>query len=123
MEDVNQSYDDSAIILFEEYNNVDLIKELLHCKVYAPLRMFRRKRGRSTDIYDLKGYLVIDIQHGELGPVEEILDYNQNVLLRILKGKKEILIPAQEPLIEKIDSQTKTIYINTPEGLIDMYLE
>lgn len=120
-DEINHTHTDSAIIRFEDYGNVDLIQELIHCRVYAPLKNFRRKKGsRSFELTDLEGYTVIDSAHGEIGVVDEILDYNQNVLLRIMQGKREILVPAQEPIIVEIDSRKKIVYINAPEGLIDV---
>lgn len=112
-DDVNHSHTDSAIVHFEDYDNIDLIGELVHAKVYAPLTNFRKKRNRSFDISDLEGYMVTDHQSGDLGIVEEILDYNQNVLLRILKNGKEILIPAIEPIIDSIDKRKKS-FSSTP---------
>lgn len=122
-EEINHSHTDSAIIGFQDYENIDLIAELLHCKVYAPLDKFPKKKRHVFELSDLEGYLVTDSKYGDIGIVHEILDYNQNILLRILKDKKEILIPAQESIIENIDSRKKIIFINAPEGLIDMYLE
>ncbi len=122
-DEVNHSHTDSAIVHFEDYGNVDLVEELIHARVYAPFKNFRKKKGRSFDISDLNGYSVSDVNHGVIGVVEEILDYNQNILLRILKDGKEILIPAQEPIIESIDPKKKIIHINAPTGLIDIYLE
>jgi len=118
--DVNHTHDDSAIISFEDYENIDLITELIHCKVYAPIHNFRKEKKRAFEISDLKGYLVSDSKYGNIGIVEEILDYSQNILLRILKDDKEFLIPAQEPIIENIDSKKKVIYITAPEGLLDI---
>ncbi len=122
-DEVNHSHTDSAIVRFEDYDNVDLVGELVHARVYAPLKNFRKKKGRAFELSDLQGYSVTDINHGPIGIVEEILDYNQNILLRILKDGHEILIPAQEPIIEAIDPKKKIIHINAPEGLIDIYLE
>jgi 16S rRNA processing protein RimM len=122
-DEINHTHTDSAIIRFEDYENIDLIQELVHCRVYAPLKNFPRKKGSSSfEITDLEGYSVTDSTYGEIGVVEEILEYNQNVLLRIMQGSREILIPAQEPIIEGIDSRKKIIYINAPEGLIDINL-
>lgn len=121
--DINHTHNDSAIIQFEELENVDLIGELIHCNVYSPIKKGKKKRNQPADLNELEGYTVIDKLHGNIGLASEILDYNQNLLLKILKGQKEILIPIQESIIENIDDKTKTIYINAPEGLIDLYLE
>ena len=121
--DINHTHDDSAIIQFEDLENIDLIGELIHCNVYYPLKKGKKKKNQPVDLNDLEGYTVIDKHHGNIGLASEILDYNQNLLLKILKGEKEILIPIQESIIENVDDKTKTIYINAPEGLIDIYLE
>jgi 16S rRNA processing protein RimM len=122
-DEIIHTYSDSAIIRFEDYGNIDLIGELIHSRVYAPLSNFRHQKDHSFDSSHIKGYRVTDRKFGDIGIVEEVLDYNQNVLLRILKEDKEILIPAQESIIEKIDPRKKVIFIDAPEGLIDMYLE
>jgi 16S rRNA processing protein RimM len=121
--DINHTHNDSAIIQFEDLENIDLIGELIHCKVYSPAKKGKKTKNQSVDLNNLEGYKVIDKHHGDIGQASEILDYNQNLILRILKGKKEILIPIQESIIENVDSKSKTIFINAPEGLIDIYLE
>ena len=35
----------------------------------------------------------------------------------------EILIPMNDEFITKVDRENKTIIVDTPEGLIDLYLE
>jgi 16S rRNA processing protein RimM len=40
-----------------------------------------------------------------------------------MKGEKEILIPIIDSIIDKVDRDSKTIYITAPNGLIDIYLE
>ncbi|MGA9588941.1 MAG: 16S rRNA processing protein RimM, partial [Salegentibacter sp.] len=40
----------------------------------------------------------------------------------IKNGDKQILIPMNDEFIQKIDKTNKTIYLNTPEGLVDLYL-
>lgn len=122
-DDVNHTHNNSAIIRFEDYEKIEQIEELIHCRVYAPKNKFRKTKGQTFELSHLEGYKVTDASKGEIGVVEEILEFNRNVLLRIMNGGKEILIPAQEPIIEGIDPRKKVIYINAPEGLIEMYLE
>ena len=42
-------------------------------------------------------------------------------LLLILDGV-EILIPINDEFIKEVDRKNKTIVVDTPEGLIDLYL-
>jgi 16S rRNA processing protein RimM len=68
------------------------------------------------------GFTIHDTNHGELGPVEEVLDLPMQQVFRILKGECEILIPAVESIILSIDREARTVQIKAPEGLIDLYL-
>lgn len=73
-----------------------------------------------NDIKAITGYRVIDNQLGELGVLENILDFRQNPLLQIIAGNKEILLPLQAEFISAIDDHSKIIYVDTPQGLIDL---
>ena len=45
------------------------------------------------------------------------------VLFEAKKGDKELLIPVTDQIITKVDREAKTIYVTTPEGLVDLYLD
>ena len=44
-------------------------------------------------------------------------------VFQVMKGKKEILIPILDQVIQNVDRDKKTLTITAPEGLIDMYLQ
>jgi 16S rRNA processing protein RimM len=46
-----------------------------------------------------------------------------NVLFIVVKDDEEILIPATEDFIVKIDSNEKCLYMKLPEGLLDTSFE
>jgi 16S rRNA processing protein RimM len=35
---------------------------------------------------------------------------------------KEVLVPVHENSLEKIDTKNRKLYVNLPEGLLDVYL-
>jgi 16S rRNA processing protein RimM len=72
--------------------------------------------------HEVLGFDVIDVNHGRIGSIAEILDLPMQQVFRILNDKKEILIPAVPDIIQEINRETKTVKINAPEGLIDLYL-
>jgi 16S rRNA processing protein RimM len=108
----------SAIIGFEDIDSSEKAKEFLSSKVYQ-LTSFA---GAAEEFLaeDLSGYRIIDQQSGEIGKIDEILDYNQNLLFRVLKGKQEILIPVSNEIIIKVNHRKKEIVISAPEGLLDI---
>jgi len=67
------------------------------------------------------GYTVVDADHGELGPIEEIIDNTANVLMRITYKNKELLLPLADDLVDEVDVTNKKISYHAPPGLIDLF--
>ena len=73
-------------------------------------------------IQTLIHFQVIDKNHGELGQLIAVLENNlQNLMVIDFKGT-ELLIPFVENYIESIDNKKKEIHLQTPDGLIDLYI-
>ena len=69
------------------------------------------------------GFKVIDAQYGECGILEQVVDFKVNPLLQIMNGEKEVLIPLLEDTVQKVDRDNKELHVQSPEGLIALYLE
>ena len=78
--------------------------------------------SEQISLQELAGYKIEDKEKGELGIIENMIVLPEQTLLRILHHNKEILIPVVEEIIVKIDRRGKRVYIDAPEGLIDLYL-
>ncbi len=71
----------------------------------------------------LLGYTLIEAQAGELGMISEVQKYPQHFIFQILYKGREVLLPAIEDFIEKIDDKERIVYYKAPEGLLDVYLK
>lgn len=71
----------------------------------------------------LEGFTVTDINHGELGSINFVTSDINNPLMSITYKKQEILIPIHPDFIKSIDQHEKTMLIECPQGLIDIYFE
>jgi 16S rRNA processing protein RimM len=91
-------------------------------EIYIPLAILPKSKQRQLSSSDVDGFLVIDSKLGETGTVLAVIDMPQQSLLSIGFNGKEILVPVVEEIIKKIDRKNKTIYIEAPEGLIDLYI-
>ncbi len=96
--------------------------KLLRKSCYLPLSLLPELDDKHFYDHEILGFTVIDSLKGDIGQVEQVIDLSVNPLLQIMKGDKEVLIPFVDGLVEKVDRPNKTLYINAPEGLIDMYL-
>ncbi len=111
----------SAVIRFDDITSEDQASEFMNCKVYSVDIVSGEKDEVKYTASSLTGYLVIDVKLGTLGRINEFLDISNNPLFKIKKSKKEILLPVNEEFILAIDNKNKTITVQMPEGLIDIY--
>ena len=111
---------DSLILTIEDIEIEDKVKELIDSKVYVRSNTLNIIPKSLPNISQLIGYEVVDNNYGSLGIVNEVIDYQQNPLLQILKEKQEILIPVRQEFILEIDHVNKSIFVEIPEGLLDI---
>lgn len=107
---------------FEDVDTEEDADDLMKAEIYLPLTMLPKLEGDQFYFHEIIGYKVIDSSFGLVGIVKSINDTTAQALFEIDKDGVEILIPMNDEFIEKIDKATDTIYVNTPEGLIDLYL-
>ncbi len=111
--------DSTALIGFERYNSEQETIFLKGSSVYAHLDEKIEYDTDNSDINTLIGYSIFE--DGKLiGKIEDILKFPNNIQFEITIEGNKILIPANQELINNIDSDKKTIEMNLPEGLLDI---
>ncbi len=91
--------------------------------LYLPLDVLPPLEDNNFYFWEVKQFKVIDEHKGDIGTINQIQDYPGNPLFEIQHGSKQILIPVKDDFIKKVDRKNKTIFIDAPPGLIDIYLE
>lgn len=66
------------------------------------------------------GFLLIDKNAGEVGRIEEVLDMPQQEMAFLKYKGSEVLIPLNEQFITSIDEKGKRVFMDLPEGLLDV---
>lgn len=116
------------LILIDGINSDSAAKELCGQDVFAlkvDVEEFTdfEEDGDRIFLTDLIGYGVVLNEGDSLGKVDAIDDSTENVLL-LVKSKTDkeriIMIPVVDDFIEEIDSETKTIRMNLPKGLVEL---
>lgn len=113
---------DKVFVKVQDINTVEAASALTGKEVFLPLEMLPKLSGKQFYYHEVKGFLLIDEIHGELGPINDVIEYPTQAIIQVFKDKKEILIPILDQVIQKVDRKTKKLYIKAPDGLIDMYL-
>jgi len=110
-----------AIVTFEDLTP-DEAHALAGHDLYLPLDLLPKLSGNQFYFHEVTGFRVIDSQHGDIGTLQSIIEYPAQPLFQINKDGIEILIPVIDPVIKQVDRENKTLYLEAPNGLIDLYL-
>ena len=110
-------------VKFEEVANEEDADALMKSDVYLPLELLPKLEGNKFYFHEVIGFTMVDINYGNVGIIKGINDNTAQSLFEIDRAGIEILIPMNDEFIQKVDRKAKTIIVETPEGLIDLYLE
>ncbi len=107
---------------FEEVKTENDADRIMGSELFLPLSFLPKLTGDKFYFHEVIGFKVIDSVHGDIGTIKSINDSTSQALFEIEKGDKELLIPVNDEIITKVDRENKTIFITTPEGLVELYL-
>jgi 16S rRNA processing protein RimM len=112
-----------AIVHLAGIDTMTKAEELLKCEVYLPLAFLPPLTEENNFyLHEVINYKVIDKEKGEIGIFEKVFELPGQNIAQIKQGDKEILIPVIKKFIERIDRKEKTLYLDLPDGLLDVYL-
>ena len=72
--------------------------------------------------HDVIGFQVIDEIQGPLGVVENFYELPQQDVLAMRYQGQEVLVPVVDELVSHADMEARQLFVNLPEGLLDIYL-
>ena len=109
--------DDNALIKFEGIDTQERARELTGCEVYFPREMAEGDE-ELLSWAAIVGFELIDANTGKsAGRIASVDDATINILFELEDGK---LIPASEELITNVDTKKQQIFINLPEGILEL---
>jgi 16S rRNA processing protein RimM len=109
-------------VKFEDVESEEDADDLMKCDVYLPLNLLPDLNEDQFYFHEVIGFTVEDLNYGTVGTLTGINDTTSQALFEIEKNGKQVLIPMNDQFLQKVDKKNKTIFVKTPEGLIDLYL-
>ena len=106
-------------IKLEGFNTKESARRLSQKEVWLLKSDFDKYAAKSSPI-SLLGYIMINAEE-EIGEVIEVIEQPLQVLCKIIYRGNEALIPIHEESLEKIDKKKKQVYVNLPDGLLEIY--
>ncbi len=109
-------------VKFEDVDSEEEADRMIGCELYLPLNMLPKLEGNKFYFHEVIGFEVEDQRLGYIGEIVSINDTTAQPLFEILFEDREILIPMIDDFIVEVNRANKKIILNTPEGLVDLYL-
>jgi len=109
-------------VKFDDVNTEEEADSIVKSGIYLPLDLLPKLEGNQFYFHEIIGFTVIDRNFGTVGVVVNVNDAAAQPLFEIEREDKEIFIPLIDDFIKKVDRKNKEIQVETPEGLIELYL-
>ncbi len=109
-------------VRFEDVKNEEEANALIGAHLYLPLEFLPKLKGNIFYFHEIIGFTAIDESFGKIGEITGVNDTTSQALFEIDRNGKQILIPMIDHFIKNVNRENKTILLNVPDGLIEMYL-
>ena len=122
IEKLQPQSNERALLKLKGIDRIEEAEPLRNARLYRPLQELPALEEDQFYFHDVIGYAVVDEQLGELGTVEAFYELPQQDVLAMRYQGQEVLIPVVDELVSHADQATRTLHVNLPEGLLDVYL-
>jgi 16S rRNA processing protein RimM len=122
VENLRPQVGQKVLIKLEGIDTIEQAEEFRKLKLFLPDEFVPKLKEDEFFYHEIIGFMVSDVEAGEIGQIDTIYNLPQNDLLVIKRKEKEILIPLKKELIKEFNRENKSILMQLPEGLLDVYL-
>ena len=117
---VKANNDKEYIINLEDVDKVEYAKRLVTKQVYVDEVILSDYAKKSPLLWI--GFNILDKKQGDIGAVIDVSQTGYQWLAKVIYHGAEVLVPLIDQMILKVDVKTKTIEMELPEGLLEVYL-
>lgn len=110
-----------VIVKLETIDSIDAAQALVGSSIYMPEDVLDELEEGEFYYHQITGYAIVDSKLGKLGHVRTVYTPNAQDLIAMDYEGNEVLIPVVDEIVDKANHETREIYVNLPEGLLDIY--
>lgn len=112
--------DTTALVKLERVDTAEAARKFTNVEVYFPVKFAEEDDSEDIPTWNyFVGFKVKDIHHGDLGEIVAVDDSTMNVFFAIeQKDGEELLLPAHEEFMVKIEKKKRLLMVEIPEGLL-----
>ncbi len=123
IEKVQPQSGNKVLLKLRGIDRIEEAEPLRGSQLHLPLAALPELEDDQFYFHDVIGFTVVDENLGPLGTVENFYELPQQDMLAMSYQGQEVLIPVVDELISHADHAKKEIYVNLPDGLLDVYLK
>ena len=113
-----------TIARFEGMQTWEDTQAVIGCEMYLPLSRLPELSDDQYYYHEIIGYDIIGKSTNEnYGTVESVIESAGQDLIAFLVDGKEVLLPINDDIITGIDKAEKQLFVELPDGLIEIYTE
>lgn len=112
--------DRHLVVFFDGIDSPEQGAVLLHLQVYFPKSFIKPSDGGRNIPLISKGFKVVLEGRNEVGEFIEMLEIPGNPVMSFEVNGKEILVPANDEYIQRIEEDLQTVYLAVPDELLDL---
>ena len=109
-------------IQFEDVESEEDADAILGSELYLPIEFLPKLTGNKFYFHEIIGFDIEDVNYGYVGVITGVNDSSAQPLFEINSNGVEVFIPMIDDFIKKVDRSAKNIVVESPAGLIDLYL-
>lgn len=122
VERVNPQAGQRVLLKLRGIERIEEAEPLRGSKLWLPLSELPALGEAQFYFHDVIGFQVIDEKEGPLGVVENFYEFPQQDVLAMRYQGQEVLLPVVDELVSHADMEKKQLFVNMPEGLLDIYM-
>jgi len=112
--------EDELYLKLEGVNTREAAMKLAQKHAWIPEPDFKKFAAKTAPA-SLLGYMIID-KSEPLGEILELIEQPHQLLCRLEIKGKEVLIPLHEETLKKVNHTKRTVVVELPDGLLEIYL-
>lgn len=118
IETVEAVSDETVLIKLEDINSREQVIALIKQPILVRKEELAKDLANDKFVLD---FIIVDNTIGEIGAIEEIIEMPYQQLARVIYNEKEVLVPLHDDFITGVDEQSRKIFMNLPQGLIEVF--
>jgi 16S rRNA processing protein RimM len=109
-----------TLITIEDIASPEAAKKLLQKTIWLPENEVAQHAAPAS-VLSLVGFTVVH-EKKKLGEIVEVIEQPHQLLCTIIVDEKEVLIPLHQESLLKVDQTKKLVFVDLPDGLLELYL-